>query len=141
LRRETLQRLTFTNQQNFYPIWAHNGRELFFETLDNHIMVVNYTARADSFTIVGQPRVWYNKQIGGVASNSVQNYDLAPDDKRIVMFPRDEPPAEQNSSVHVTFLLNFFDELRRLAPAGKESPRMQRRNFPGNIFIGSLLSR
>jgi hypothetical protein len=32
-----------------YPEWSRNGRELFFETLDNRIMVVNYLANGDSF--------------------------------------------------------------------------------------------
>jgi hypothetical protein len=39
--------------------------------------------------------------------------------KRIAaLVPADELGAQQAQS-HVTFLLNFFDELRRRAPAGK----------------------
>jgi Tol biopolymer transport system component len=98
-------------------IWSRNGRELFFESFDNHIMVVDYTSTGDSFTIVGKPRVWSDRQIGGVTGGGIQNYDLAPDGKRFVVFLRDEVAA-QTGSVHTTFLLNFFDELRRRAPAG-----------------------
>jgi hypothetical protein len=44
--------------------------------------------------------------------------DVSPDGKRVVMFPR--PTEEQSQgSVHVTFLLNFFDEVRRRVPTGK----------------------
>src|SRR5206468_1112910 len=32
-----------------FPEWSRNGRELFFRTLDNRIMVVGYTVKGDSF--------------------------------------------------------------------------------------------
>jgi hypothetical protein len=32
LRRQTLQRLTFTNQENFYPIWAPDGKHIVFRS-------------------------------------------------------------------------------------------------------------
>jgi len=34
------------------------------------------------------------------------------------VIPRPEATGEQKGSVHVTALLNFFDELRRRVPAG-----------------------
>jgi hypothetical protein len=40
-------------------------------------------------------------------------YDLAPDGKRLVARLADD------GATHLTFLLNFSDELRRRAPAGK----------------------
>ena len=45
-------------------------------------------------------------------------YDLAPDGKR---FAITEPVAatEEKTGTHITFLLNFFDELRRRVPPGK----------------------
>jgi hypothetical protein len=40
------------------------------------------------------------------------------DGKRVIMFP--QPVSEQsNGNLHATFLLNFFDELRRRVPMGK----------------------
>jgi len=36
-----------------------------------------------------------------------------------VVFPLRQAAADTKGSVHVTFLLNFFDELRRKAPVGK----------------------
>jgi len=35
------------------------------------------------------------------------------------VFPRPEARGEQKSSVHVTVLLNFLDELRRKVPTGR----------------------
>ena len=49
----------------------------------------------------------------------ILNYDLAPDGKRFGIFPELQAPVEEKGDVHVTFLLNFFDELRRRAPAEK----------------------
>jgi Tol biopolymer transport system component/predicted Ser/Thr protein kinase len=101
-----------------YPIWSRNGRELFYENPDNRIIVTTYTAKGDSFA-VDKPRLWSNTQILDPAPSVVWNLDLAPDGKRFAVFPRPEATGEQKGSVHVTVLLNFFDELRRRAPAGK----------------------
>jgi hypothetical protein len=35
------------------------------------------------------------------------------------MFPLPEATGEQKNSVHITVLLNFFDELRRRVPVSK----------------------
>ena len=44
-----------------------------------------------------------------------QNIDVAPDGKRVVFFAR--PASDQTvGSLHATFLLNFFDEVRRRIP-------------------------
>jgi len=44
---------------------------------------------------------------------------MAPDGKRFAVIPRPEATSEQKGSVDATFLLNFFDELRRRVPAGQ----------------------
>jgi hypothetical protein len=44
--------------------------------------------------------------------------DLAPDGKRFAVFVNRAPATENTATVHVTFLLHFFDELRRRVPAG-----------------------
>jgi Tol biopolymer transport system component len=97
-----------------HPRWQHEGRQLFWETLDNHIMVADYTVQGDSF-ISGKPRLWSTAQI--LAPSGLPNMDVSADGKRVVMFPRPEV-KEEMGSVHVTFLLNFFDELRRKVPPG-----------------------
>ena len=101
----------------WHPIWSRNGRDLFYESPDNHIMAAAYTAKADSFA-GDKPRPWSNTPIFDPASG-LWNLDLAADGKRFAMFPRREATGEQKGSVHVTVLLNFFEELRRRVPAGK----------------------
>jgi Tol biopolymer transport system component/predicted Ser/Thr protein kinase len=100
-----------------YPIWSRSGPELFYETPDDHIMVAAYTASADSFA-PDKPRAWSNTQILKPEGADMWDVDLAPDGKRFAVFPRPEAAGERKGSVHVTVLLNFFDELRRRVPAG-----------------------
>jgi len=92
-----------------YAIWSNNGRELFYETADYRIMMVDYTANGDSF-VPAKPRLWSEKQI---LYTGTSNLALAPDGKRFAVFPMPEAAGPEKGSVHVTFLENFFDELRR----------------------------
>ena len=98
-----------------YAFWSNNGRELFYETPDYHIMVVDYTVNGDSF-LPGKPRLWSEKQI---FFNIGSNLALAPDGKRFAVFPMPEAAEPEKGSVHVIFLQNFLDELRRQIPAGR----------------------
>ena len=97
-----------------HPMWSRDGRELFYETLDNRIMVTSYTAQADSF-VPDKPRPWSNTQIFEPTVN-LWNTDVGPDERRFAVFPRPDATVEQKGSVHITVLLNFFDELRRRVP-------------------------
>jgi len=65
---------------------------------------------------VSQPRPGSERQILPTAFLSVA---LAPDGKRFAVFPRPEAAGPDKGSVHVTFLQNFLDELRRRIPAGR----------------------
>jgi len=100
-----------SNSDGTIPMWSRNGHELFFETLDNHILVTTYTVKGDSF-VADKPRAWSEKQLGSTATHS-RNADVAPDGKRIVSLMPVEPQEGQKAQSHVIFLENFFDEVRR----------------------------
>ena len=106
-----------SNSDGTYPMWSRTGHELFFETLDNHIMAATYTVKGESF-VADKPRVWSAQRLGG-AANALKNVDLASDGKRIVALMPVETADGQKTQSHVTFLENFFDELRRKAPVGR----------------------
>ena len=80
-------------------------------------MAVGYTAKGDSFAAgsLGYGRTGSPTDCAGSST-----YDLAPDGRRLAAIvgrcQRREAPE------HLTFLLNFFDELRRKAPEGKSTP-------------------
>jgi hypothetical protein len=67
--------------------------------------------------VVDKPQVWSEKQIGDVFGT--KNVDLAPDGKRIVALMSIETAEAQKAQNHVTFLMNFSDELRCKVPIGK----------------------
>ena len=100
-----------SNSGGAYPMWSHSGHELFFETLDNHIMAATYAVKGDSF-VADKPRLWSDKQLAGMV-NASRNLDLAPDGKRIVALMPVETAEGQKAQNHVIFLENFFDEVRR----------------------------
>jgi eukaryotic-like serine/threonine-protein kinase len=99
-------------------VWSRNGRELFFRTDDNRIMVANYTGKGDSF-VADKPRMWSEKKLADFGLVGVQNYGLAPDGKRIAAIMPAEAAEAQPAQNHVVFLMNFADELRRRVPAAK----------------------
>jgi serine/threonine-protein kinase len=96
-----------------FPIWSQRQRELFYQTSDNRIMVVPYVVNADSFA-VGKPRFWSDYQLARAPSG--HSMDLSPDGKHFAVLMPPEPGAH---GTEITFLLNFFDELRRKAPVAK----------------------
>lgn len=104
-----------SNSGGLYPVWARNGRELFFRSGDNRIMVAAYTVRADSF-VADKPRVWSEKPLADVGIQST--FDLAPDGKRIAALMPAETPQAQQAQNQVIFLENFGDEVRRRTAAG-----------------------
>jgi serine/threonine-protein kinase len=97
-----------------FPRWARGGRELFFAGLDRRIMSSGYSAKGDSFA-PGKPKVWSEIRFLFLSSSS---YDLFPDGKRVAAILDDSASSEQKPITHLTFLLNFFDELQRRAPVG-----------------------
>jgi serine/threonine-protein kinase len=99
-----------SNSGGLNPVWSRNGRELFFRTEDNQIMVASYSVKGNSF-IADKPRVWSEKRLANVGVNP--NYDLAPDGRRIAALMPVETTEGQKAVSHVIFLENFFDEVRR----------------------------
>jgi len=106
-----------SNTGGAFPEWSRNGREPFFRTLDNLIMVASYNAKVDSFA-AGKPQQWSKKQLADFGP-LVPNYDLAPDGKRIAALMPVEAPDVQRGQSHVIFLENFLDKLRRRVPTGR----------------------
>lgn len=98
-----------------HPRWSPMGRQLFYESLDGHVMVVDYNVEGDSFA-ASKPRLWTPTRI--LAPSGAYNMDVAPDGKRLVVFPL----PQSDDETRVTFLLNFNDELQRRAAASSSKP-------------------
>ena len=98
------------------PRWSRNGKELFYRTLDNRIMVANYYASGDSFH-AEKPQLWSPSRFTGVAAGNY-SFDVHPDGKRfaVVKDPNTLQPVAVNK---VNFIFNFFDEVRGKFPPGR----------------------
>ena len=78
-------------------------------------MVVPYSADGNNFR-AEKPQPW---SVGRVLARSVRDFDLHPDGQRFAVRKVAETQAEDKQD-KVVFILNFFDELRRVAPAAKQ---------------------
>jgi predicted amidohydrolase len=107
---------TVSTGGGYYPEWSPRSHELFYRSVDNRIMVADFTTTGRSFS-PGKPHVWSDRQIRQVGV--ALSFAVAPDGKHFAVFPMAEATADDKGPGHVTFLLNFFDELRRKVPVGK----------------------
>jgi hypothetical protein len=77
--------------------------------------VVRYTTSGDSFH-ADKPVLWSPGQF--TIRGTSLNYTLHPDGKRFAVLKA--PNATEATPINkVSFIFNFFDELRRKVPAGK----------------------
>jgi serine/threonine protein kinase len=93
------------------PAWSPNGRELLYRSGDQ-IMSVSYLTREGAF-IAEKPRVWASNL------NGASGFSFTPDGKRILISLPTASPERRTQEHTIMFIQNFFDELRRLAPAGR----------------------
>jgi serine/threonine-protein kinase len=98
-----------------HPTWSRNRKELFYRTLELTLMVTPYTVEGDSFR-AERPRQWSPGLAPARGVN--RTFDLHPDGQRFAVLKGEERQAEERRD-KVVFIENFFDELRRLAPAAR----------------------
>ena len=105
-----------SNGGGAFPVWSPNGRDLLYQSGDQ-IMAVSYTVKGDAF-VPEKPRVWIAKLGAAADQNSFrpQDWDLAPDGKRIAVITPVEALEAPKPDHTVVFLMNFFDYLRQRVP-------------------------
>ena len=110
-------KVQISNAGGMMPAWSRNGRELFYRTEDQRIMVVNYIVKGESF-VADKPRAWFGKQLANLGVGV--NFDISPDGKRFVALMPAESPEPRETQNHVTLVVNFLDDVRRrVAAQGK----------------------
>ena len=112
-------RWTVSNGGGQGPMWSRAKDELLYLTLDNQIMAASYTVVGDSLRVEA-PKLWTERRIlrspGFPTLRPMM--DLHPDGERVAGAVATESQAEDRQD-NVVFIFNFFDELRRIAPATK----------------------
>lgn len=95
-----------------YPVWSRVRQELFFWASDERIMVVPYAVDGKEFR-AEKPRPWSDGRFADASMTF--SLSLHPDGERFAaVIPLTSWEAKRDK---VVFILNFFDYLRRIAPA------------------------
>ena len=92
------------------PIWNRNGRELFYRDGDK-MMAVDVAPEGGDAIRLSAPRLLFEQPYAYGQTITLPNYDVGPDGQRLLMV-KDEP-----GSGRLNVVLNWLDELQRLAPA------------------------
>ena len=90
-------------------VWSRTGQEVYYRTAEG-IVAVSYSVHGEEF-VPGKPRLL-------AVRKGITSFDVAPDGKRMAATVREESERDPARPAQATFLLNFFDELRRRAPPG-----------------------
>jgi eukaryotic-like serine/threonine-protein kinase len=97
------------------PTWSRTAQEFFFlNTADLRVMVMPYRVEGNTF-VAGKPVPLHETRIAGRPRSPSRDLDLHPDGKRFVVAGSESETAQRLDKV--VFVFNFFDELRRIAPA------------------------
>jgi len=95
------------------PMWARNGRELFYRNGDK--MMVTAVETQPVFA-ASKPELLFEAHYETGLSSFERDYDVSPDGQRFLMIKGSE---QESAATQLNVVLNWSDELRRLAPAGK----------------------
>ena len=96
-----------------YPVWARNGRELFYYS-GGKLMSVTITTHP-TFA-ASSPRLLLEGRPATLAAGVTSLYDVALDGQRFIM-ARGAGPESGSTQVHV--VLDWTEELKRQVPGGK----------------------
>jgi hypothetical protein len=99
------------------PVWAHNGRELFFANPETReFKVAEFTTTSTTFQRARVTMLFVVPEdviFDPTGTGNVDFYDVAPDDERFLMARR---RSVDHTRVSVVLVQNFFEELERLLP-------------------------
>ena len=90
--------------------WLPDGRTLVYRTDDQRLMFATYTIRDGAF-VADTPREWTPARLAD--TGVLSNFDLDVDGRRILGLIPAGGSEDQQSRNHVTFMLNFSEEVRR----------------------------
>jgi len=93
------------------PIWSPNGDELFYRSV-NKWMVVSISTEPEFKA--GTPQVVFE---GPYVNVSGLSYDVAPDGQRFLVL---QPEYDDSEVRELHVVTNWFEELKRLVPTGKD---------------------
>ena len=99
-----------------YAAWSRTGKELFYQVDDGSLWVATYILAGNSFR-AERPRAWSPERVLPLTTVT-RAFDLHPDGQRLAVLKTAEEQTATKRD-RVVFIQNFFDELRRIAPAAR----------------------
>ncbi len=112
-------KVPISNGGGIEPRWARTGRELFYRNGDKMMVVDVQTTpafRAGAPKLLFEGRYFEGRGGFGTPGGYSANYDVSPDGKRFLML---KPETQNAGSGQLHVVVNWFEELRRRAPAEK----------------------
>jgi serine/threonine-protein kinase len=106
-------KLQISTEGGVQPVWARNGRELFYR--DGDKMMATAVETRPVFA-AAKPKVLFEGHYETGVFPFESDYDVSPDGQRFLMIKASE---QESAATQLNVVLNWSDELRRLAPAGK----------------------
>jgi serine/threonine-protein kinase len=105
-----------SSEGGFEPIWAKDGRELFYRERGTGNLVSVQVSTEGAFQI-GEEQVLF--PAGRYSANSLHpRYDVSPDGQRFVMLRR-PAQAEDAAPPRMIMIQNFFSELEEKMGGGR----------------------
>lgn len=99
------------------PVWAHNGRELFFADPETReLKAAAFTTTSTTFQRARVTTLFVGPQdfrFDETTTGNSQFYDVAPDDERFLMARRS---GANDATTSFVVVQNFFEELKRRVP-------------------------
>ena len=92
-------------------MWAPDGKELFYRIGDRMMAV---TVMTEPDVTLGQPVVLFEGRYRDDSAARGAFYDVSQDGRRFLMIKDRE---DQSSTTQINIVLNWFEELKRLAPS------------------------
>jgi serine/threonine-protein kinase len=89
------------------PLWARNGRELFYRNGDR--MMAAAVETKPTFA-AAKPKLLFEGNYAAGADGFVRRYDVSPDSQRFLMV---KEAAQEQSASQINIVLNWFEELKR----------------------------
>ncbi len=109
-----------SNQGGTQPLWARNGKQLFYRWVGREaaqgpqVWVVDVQSEA-GFS-ASKPKLLF-EQAGYGGTSPIRGWDISPDGKRFLMVQNEE--RKPQPLTEMVLVQNWFQEVRRLAPPGK----------------------
>ncbi len=94
------------------PVWSPDGTELFYRSGDKMMLVPVQTEPTFN---AGKPEILFERRYvkSRRGTPGYQYYDISPDGKRFLMIKEEALPE---AAAQINVILNWFEELKRLAP-------------------------